>query len=208
MAGIGYGGDRLPIAVDDVAFVQHGLRPAGYVTLHNGFDPRFFTQNDRATKCYPHFGEVARLLKQRWPGLTIVQLGTRTSERVADADLNLIGATTLPQAAGLIAHARLHIDNEGGLVHLARCLGVTCCVVFGPTPASYFGYAGNINIEPTFCGGCWWMTETWMDTCPRGFAAPRCMSEQDPRVVASSIVRFLAAEPGRLRGSAAVLAAD
>jgi ADP-heptose:LPS heptosyltransferase len=107
-------------------------------------------------------------------------------------NLNLIKRTSLQQAAGLIKAALMHIDNEGGLVHLARCLGVESAVVFGPTPSNYFGYPGNVNIDPAFCGGCWWSTETWMDRCPRGFEAARCMTEQPPDSVAAAIDRHLA----------------
>ena len=197
IAGLPYGGDRLPIAADNDVLARHGLTPGSYVTLHNGFDPQFFVTSNRATKCYPHFGQVVHLLKQTMPHLRIVQLGTSTSDPVEEADLNLIGATTLREAAALVANARLHVDNEGGLVHLARCYGVQSCVVFGPTPANYFGYAGNINIAPPVCGGCWWITETWMDTCPRGYETPRCLSEQDPQNVADAILRVLAPAPGQ-----------
>ena len=208
MAGIGYGGDAFPIQVDDAAVARYGLRRGNYITLHNGFDPQFFVQNGRATKCYPHFGMVVRLLKRRFPELPIVQLGTTTSDPVPEADLNLIGATSLKEASGLVANALLHIDNEGGLVHLARCLGVPSCVVFGPTPADFFGYAGNINISPSFCGGCWWVSRTWMDKCPRGFDVPRCMSELDPGLVADTIGKFLDATPSAMREVPVFRAAD
>jgi ADP-heptose:LPS heptosyltransferase len=78
-------------------------------------------------------------------------------------------------------------------VHLARCYGVTSCVVFGPTPSDYFGYPGNINVDPAFCGGCWWIEETWMDRCPRRFPEARCLTEQDPGTVAARVRAWLAA---------------
>ncbi len=191
IAGIAYGGDRFDVELDGDAAERFGLTPGDYITVHNGFDPGFVVTADRATKCYPHFGKVVGLLKQQWPDLRFVQLGATTSDRIAEADLDLLGRTSLREAAGLLRHARLHIDNEGGLVHLARSLGVRSCVVFGPTPSSYFGYAGNINIDPTFCGGCWWINQTWMNQCPRDFAAARCMTEQDPGHVAAAIHQAL-----------------
>jgi hypothetical protein len=63
-------------------------------------------------------------------------------------------------------------------------MGRQSCVVFGPTSSRYFGYPANINVDPSFCGGCWWINETWMNHCPRGFATARCMTEQPAAVVA------------------------
>jgi hypothetical protein len=191
MAGIPYGGDRLDLAVAPGTARHYGLTPKRYITIHNGFDPEFFTSNGQATKCYPHFGAVISLLRQKWSGLQFVQIGVATSQPLQEVDLNLVNLTSQTHAAGLIGDALLHIDNEGGLVHLARCLGVDSCVVFGPTPSNYFGYAGNINIDPAFCGGCWWNNETWMDRCPRGFETARCMTEQNPKTVAAAIDRHL-----------------
>ena len=191
IAGIPYGGDRFDIAFDEAAPGRHGLTPGGYITVHNGFDPGFVVTSARATKCYPHFGAVVRLVKARHPHLPVVQVGAATSDRIAEADMDLLGKTSLQEAAGLVGKARLHIDNEGGLVHLARCLGVQSCVVFGPTPSAYFGYPDNINIDPTFCGGCWWINQSWMNQCPRDFPTARCMTEQDPRTVAEAIHHHL-----------------
>jgi hypothetical protein len=86
-----------------------------------------------------------------------------------------------------LQHAARHIDNEGGLVHLARCFGTRSTVVFGPTPIDYFGYEENQNIPPSAYGGCWFITESWMSHCPRGFATPIC-TEQEPATIARMIL--------------------
>ncbi|HTS02838.1 MAG TPA: glycosyltransferase family 9 protein, partial [Thermoanaerobaculia bacterium] len=49
--------------------------------------------------------------------------------RVAD----LSGATTLPEALGVLASARLFVGNDSGLAHLASAAGAPSVVVFGPT---------------------------------------------------------------------------
>jgi hypothetical protein len=192
MAGIPYGGDRFPVDLDAAAPQRFGLTPGQYITVHNGFDPGFVVTAERATKCYPYFGQVIALLKAQRPDLRFVQLGANTSDRIAEADFDLLGRTSLREASGVLAGALLHIDNEGGLVHLGRCLGVRSAVVFGPTPSNYFGYAGNINIDPVFCGGCWWINQSWMNQCPRDFPTARCMTEQPPVAVADAILRGLA----------------
>ncbi len=48
-------------------------------------------------------------------------------------------------------------------------------------------------IDPGFCGGCWWITQSWMNQCPRDFDTARCMTEQPPEAVAGAILRELAA---------------
>jgi ADP-heptose:LPS heptosyltransferase len=107
----------------------------------------------------------------------------------------LIGKTTMPEVAAIIASAELHLDNESGLVHMAACLGTRSCVLFGPTDADYFGYPQNINIRPGCCGGCWWTTDSWMDQCPRGFATAPCMDSIAPEDVVRHLVRTLRGPP-------------
>jgi hypothetical protein len=191
MAGIEFGGDRLNIEADDTIVERLGLNDVPYITVHNGFDTNFVISAQRATKCYPHFSEVVSHIKQERPDLVIVQLGTVTSECISSVDLNLIGKTNLKEVAGLLKRAVLHLDNEGGLVHLAGSLGGRSLVVFGPTPSDYFGYPENINIDPIMCGGCWWIDELWMNRCIRGYDKPACVFEQPPEKVAAAALKAL-----------------
>jgi len=191
IAAIPYGGDRLTVPLDVTILTRLGLQPGSYVTIHNGFDTGFLISGRQATKCYPHFSEVVALLKEYVPGITFVQIGAKTSLPIEGCDLMLIDRTTLDEAAGLIANAAMHIDNEGGLVHLASCVGVKSVVVFGPTPIDYFGYPSNVNVAPPVCGECWWMKPTWMDSCVKGYEAPSCMTQQSPRLVAEHARRLL-----------------
>lgn len=194
MAAIPYGGERLALKVAHEARTAHDLNGRSYVTVHNGYDPNMVVSHKRATKCYPHFQQVISLLRQQHPDILFVQLGIYTSQPIHDVDLNLLGHTTLAEAAGIIEGALFHLDNEGGLVHIAAALGIRSVVVFGPTSPQYFGYPSNINIEPSFCGGCWWTTETWMNHCPRGFSTARCMTEQPPATVARAAEGLFPAE--------------
>lgn len=192
MARIPFGGSRLELDADQTTVAEAGLAGRPYITVHNGFDPDFIITGRRATKCYPHFNRLIEVLKERLGDVTFVQVGLpSTSEFLPAADVSLLGQTSLKGAAALVGGAMLHIDNEGGLVHVASALGVRSCVIFGPTSADYFGYPGNINVRPAVCGGCWWINDSWMDICPRGFAVPRCMNEQPPEGVADMIVTAL-----------------
>jgi hypothetical protein len=191
ISGIKYGGDAFPLFADETLVAAHGLHHKPYVTVHNGFEAQYITSSGRSTKCYPHFNQVIALLKQRFPQFRFVQIGSATSTSLGEADLDLIGQTTLSQASALIRGAVAHLDNESGLVHIASCYSVRCCVVFGPTPPDYFGYTANENIRPKICGSCWWTTDDWMDRCPRGFGEPICTFTQPPCEVAEAMGRLL-----------------
>ena len=192
IAEIEYEGDELHLPVADGVLGKHNLIPRTYITISNGFDDQFtISPGQLVTKVYPYHAQVAVQLKKAFPSLKIIQIGASTSTPIESVDLNLVGSTTLAEAAALLKHALLHIDNEGGLVHLARALGTRSCVVFGPTLSSYFGYEANLNISPLVCGGCWWMEGRWMTQCVRGDARPVCMYTQPPENVAARIVEFL-----------------
>ena len=46
---------------------------------------------------------------------------------------DLSGRTTLPEALGVLASARLFVGNDSGLAHLASAASTPTVVVFGPT---------------------------------------------------------------------------
>lgn len=190
-AGLPYGGDLYPITQTPHSVMSVRGRP--YITIHNGFDQHFIISGQTATKCYPHFEAVVAGLKRVFPDILVVQIGVHTSERLPSADVDALNQTTLREAADLIAGAVLHIDNEGGFVHLARALGVQSAVVYGPTPSAYFGYPGNIALDPPVCGDCWWLTESWMSRCLRGHERPPCLADQPPEVVTARIITALRA---------------
>jgi hypothetical protein len=192
MSRVPYGGDRFELPRDPAVLAKFGLDQSLYVTVHNGYEVSNITSGRRSTKCYPHFKEVVSALRKQFTGVKIVQLGSKTSTPIGSAHLDLLSKTTLEEASTIIGNACCHLDNESGLVHIASCHGTRCCVVFGPTPADYFGYESNVNIRPPVCGSCWWITENWMDRCPRGFEEPPCTYTQSPSVVAQAAAKLIA----------------
>jgi hypothetical protein len=191
IAGIPYGGDRYGLAVEDDVTSQFSLAGKRYATVHNGFDLKTVTQNGSATKVYPRFGEVIREIRKVMPDLLFIQIGAATSVVIEEADINLLGRTTLQQAAAIVKQSACHIDNESGIVSIASCFGTPCCVVFGPSSADYFSYDGNVAVRPRQCGGCWWIEKDWMSRCPRGMNEPVCMYTQPPSVVADAVIGLL-----------------
>lgn len=190
IAGIAYGGDRYELAADEGAPEKYGLAGKRYVTVHNGFDMSQITHNGTSSKVYPFFGEAIKEIGKADPELVFVQLGASTSVRIGNAALNLIGATSLQEAAALIRGAACHLDNESGLVTVASCYGTPACVVFGPTSPDYFAYPGNAVVRPVECGGCWWITRDWA-RCPRGMERPACMYAQPPGRVSAAALALL-----------------
>lgn len=207
MAGIPYGGDTLPLQVDPGALEKFGLAGKPYITVHNGFDAEFGKASPNSTKVYPRFGDVVSRVKAMFPDLRVVQVGTVTSKAIPSADINLIGATTIQELAAIIRNSWLNLDNESGIVHLASCLGVRSCVVFGPTSLDYYAYPQNINLAPPVCGECWWIREDWMSRCARGHEQPPCMSQQSPETVFAALREPIAALYGK-EGRAPVEAAS
>lgn len=191
-AGIAHGGEGFDLRLDGSVLGRLGLAGKDYVTVHNGFDAAFVVSGQTSTKTYPRFDEALALLKAQRPNLTIVQLGTpETSAALATADISLVGKTSLAEAAALIGGSRLHLDVDSGLAHIASVIGAKALVLFGPSDADYFGYGQNRNLSPAFCGGCWWINESWMDRCPRGFAEARCMTSHQPSDVVREAIAIL-----------------
>lgn len=191
MAGIPYGGDQLPIPCNPDALDRLALHGKHWITVHNGFDTNFIVSGQHATKCYPYFDTVLAIIKRARPDLLIIQVGASSSTNLLHADIDLISSTTLEEAAAILKGSMLHLDNESGLVHLSSCLATPSVVVFGPTPSDYFGYPTNTNIDPNFCGGCWWINELWMDRCPRKLESAKCLTTIEPEHIAELFLENL-----------------
>lgn len=86
------------------------------------------------------FADVFDALSAR--GLPVALLGS-AGEKGVNAEaaafarkarvFDLSGMTTLPEALGVLASARLFVGNDSGLAHLASAAGTPSVVVFGPT---------------------------------------------------------------------------
>ena len=157
----------MPIQLPDERFLKEiGLNAIPYITVHDGWDSNLTKASVRPTKSYPIdlYAEAVALIKNQYPNIKIVQLGNNTGSVIAGVDINLRESTSLDQCALILKHAKVHIDCESGLVHLATSLGTSCVVMFGPTNLSYYGYAENKNLSPKECGNCMHVTNTWMES--------------------------------------------
>ena len=172
---------KFPLKNEHFKFSQL-LSDQKYVTVHNGSDIA------RQTKCWPtsHWVELVKSLKER--GYKVVQLGARYEEAI-EGTYNLCGMASIFESVALISQAEFHVDTEGGLVHMAKGVGVRSIVIFGPTPTTCFHYESNLAVTSDVdCLGCWWQTDYWWRDCPRGIPVPpACMTEATPERVMAEV---------------------
>jgi hypothetical protein len=174
-----------------------GLMTKRYVTVHHGFDLKFLPAKTRETDykstkniSLEQWRHIVSLLRKE--EVDVIQLGIVEEEKIEGVTHYLNGQTSLDETGLLIKHGLCHIDTEGGLVHLAHAVHARCVVLFGPTPAGFFGYPQNINLEPSGCKACWFVTKTWLIECPRHTSGPECMSGHSATSVADAAKRIIA----------------
>jgi ADP-heptose:LPS heptosyltransferase len=164
------------------------LRGVPYITVHHGADKNMSSGKGLQTKNVPvaTWAAIARFVKAE--GFAVVQLGEVDEDLIPGIDYDFRGRTSFDETAYVIKYACVHVDTEGGLVHVARAVNTRSVVMFGPTPVEFFGYPSNVNIPSTVCGNCWWTTRDWAVKCPRGLEEPSCMAEHVPQDVAKSVL--------------------
>ena len=176
------------------------LETRPYVTLSRACDGKY---GEGHPKLWPleYYRELVRMLRERFPDTVLVQLGADRNFPSVGADIDLRGETTLEETKCLLKYARLHIDGEGGLVHLRHALQGRSLVLFGPTSPAVFGYAENVNLRSPGCPQpCEWVTPRWTDACILGTHA--CMKALLPGEVFACAEDMLNACP-RFRAEAA-----
>lgn len=178
-----------------------GLRPKRYITISDGWDADFGLLNGRRpTKAMPVESLIQLIaeLNTARPDLPIIQVGgIACGEDLVGTTANFRGKTDLSDSARLIAGALVHIDTEGGLVHLAQAVGTPSAVFFGPTSRDFFSYPTNLSLSPAnSCSNCWWTTNTWMAACPLKLDRT-CMQKHDVSAASTRIQYFIAETENR-----------
>ncbi len=168
------------------------LSGIAFATIHHGSDKKMAAAGGMQTKNLPTrtWNEIAASIAAA--GLKVVQLGEAHETLVDGVDIDLRGKTSLIETAFVLKMASVHVDTEGGLVHLARAMNTRSVVAFGPTPVGFFGYPQNDNIAPPVCGNCWWTSNRWATQCPRDLPEPECMSTHSPTLLAERTLQRIA----------------
>ena len=136
-----------------------------------------------------YYEETVALIKNYYPELQVVQVGGRDVYRIEGADSYMLGEN-IELVKYILKDSILHLDIEGGLVHLATQLGTKCIVLFGPTDERFYGYTQNINIKAGKCHGCYGLY-TDINKCARGMEKPECMYSITPALVLEEINKYL-----------------
>ena len=183
---------------DESAFdvlARFDLEKRPYITLSRACDGKY---GEGHPKLWPleYYRELVRRLRERFPDFVLMQLGADRKFPSVEADLDLRGETSLEETKCLLKYARLHIDVEGGLVHLRHALQGRSLVLFGPTSPEVFGYGENVNLRSRGCPQpCEWVVPRWTDACLLGTHA--CMTELRPDEVFARAEDILKKAPRR-----------
>lgn len=171
----------------------YNLERNKYITICRAVDMKY---NSNHPKLWPleYYNELIHKIKTKYPDIKIVQVGSDVSYGVfKDVDLCLCGQTSLEQIKVLLKYSLLHIDGEGGLVHMKRFLNGTSVVLFGPTSPEIYGYKENINIYSEFCPiSCCQISRRWAAECLKTHTAPApCMKCLTPTIVFNAVSDYL-----------------
>lgn len=144
-----------------------------------------------STKLWPlvYYRKLVEKLKKCYPNYEILEVGSGKGERIGNMHRNLAGKTSLEEIKAVLKNAVLHIDCEGGLVHLRHALkGGPSCVFFGPTSPVVYGYGENLNLRSSACSVCCeFYSKTWQQACIKGKHV--CMESLSPEYVLEQIER-------------------
>jgi ADP-heptose:LPS heptosyltransferase len=194
----GFGGEdfealRIHLPGNKPAIKNFSLPPQ-YIVVSNSAE-WLTLQSSLWTKSLPHakMREILGELKKN--GIPTVLMGTTNDPGAYPMDYDLRGKTNLLEAAEIIKNARLVLGPEGGLVNMAKAVGIPSVVFFGSTPADFFRFKTNINIEPCFCGGCWWSTESYLRQCPLLEEIPPCTDSLDTQKILQTVRELFQRQP-------------
>ena len=171
-------------------FEKLGLKK--YITFNCGADMRRINEpGEFPTKVWPveYFERLSQMISNKFPDYEVIQLGSKNATKVEAASRHFLGLS-MDVVEYIVANSTLHIDDEGGLVHLATAFGTKCIVLFGPTPRDLLGYPQNINLCTDVCRGCFPLGK-WNATCALGMKRPKCMYSLTPELVMEEVATYI-----------------
>lgn len=185
------GDKKVNIPLDDAAkdLYENNLKGKQYFTINYGNGD--CSDGSKVAKMWPkeNWEQLVVKLKELYPDIEIVQLGEATAEHIKGCDMYILGES-FSQILHILKNSTLHIDIEGGLVHIATQLGTKCVVLFGPTVLEYYGYEENINIKTGNCHNCWGLFSD-VNKCAKELEKPSCMYAITPEMVTEEITKYM-----------------
>ncbi len=165
---------------------KFGINTPNYITIQTG-SGRCWENIKNETRQWPeeYYRRFVRLLKDKYPEVQIIQIGSKKQTPISGVDIDLRDQTDMEEAFSLLKHAKLHISQEGGMVHARHFLGGgTSVVLFGPTDERFYGYPENINLSRRICPfACEWIEDDWMRKCIKTGCCADCMQRLTPEFI-------------------------
>ena len=137
-----------------------------------------------ATKKWPHFAELAAMLKDQ---IALVSIGTESDRGIFSPEsgvADLAGRLAIRESAAIIERATLALTNDSAPLHLAGAVRTPVLAIFGPTtPNLGFAPLGDgdevVELTDLECRPC---SAHGSKRCPRRHH--RCMKDLAPSEVA------------------------
>ncbi len=187
------------INADETEYLQQlGLGNGGYITINTGANTEYSRKPSTRTWSSQNWIRLIELLKASLSSeLKVVRMGLEISGKIKTAaDIDLCGKTSVEQAKVLLKNSLVHVDYEGGLVHLRHVLiGKTSVVLHGPTSVNRYGYPENVAIRTTECiKACEWSARDWLTVCHNESAPYICMNSVTPEYVSDVTLKVVGKE--------------
>jgi len=140
---------RFKLSADEEAAVDNCLAGVG-----GSFAVLFAASRWESKQWFPaQIAECARAIQERH-GLGVVLLGGKEDRRLADQAaahagveaVNLVGRTSLREALGVIARAKVAVGPDTGLMHIAAAVGTPVVSLWGATDPRRTGPYGFENL--------------------------------------------------------------
>jgi ADP-heptose:LPS heptosyltransferase len=195
-AGLLGHGERMRVRVPAraSAFAGERLRGAGPLLA-----VQLGASSDAKTWSVAAYAATLSALRARIPGIRCVLVGVSDERKRADdlrarcpelEIIDLIGATSIPELAGVIAHCELLLTGDTGTMHLAGAVGTRSCAIFVGlgTPWETGAYAeGHVALTSRLaCAPC-------RHDVVCGY--PACHDDFPPDYVAELLARLLRDDP-------------
>ena len=165
-----------------------GLAGDTYITLNTGLNAEYRSKKNTRAWAFEKWVELSEALKRKYPNIKIVQVGLRMREEDdIPADLHMNGRTSLEQIVYLLKKSLLHIDYDGGLVHVRHMTGQKSIVLMGSSASENHAYPENVYIQTKECKPCEWTRPDWLSVCGRGCDTPICMDSITVEMVMEKI---------------------
>lgn len=185
----------VPINISEEKYLQKlELQKKQFITIDTGLNEEYASKKNTRAWIFERWNDLANMIKEKYQNYKIVQMGLSSGcNEDINADMNLNGKTNLDQAKVLLKNSLLHIDYEGGLIHLRHALnGGPSIVIMGPTTEAIHNYPENIAIRSSICTeACEWSTKNWLEMCPKGYDYPLCMEAINSKMVFKEVEKVL-----------------